>query len=104
MHCKEAGHGDTRCALPTPWLAPAASLRLVDLVEHAAVTDELLAHVIPVLADVRHYEEPHLRERFPMLLEDVLVHRTVVVLGNDFLRLVRIEEFQIGFGCGSRAL
>src|SRR5436309_12497083 len=48
--------------------------------------------------------EAHLRERVPILLEDGLVRRTVVVLGDDLMRLVRIEELQIGFGRGSRAL
>ena len=78
-------------------------LRLVDRVEYAAVADEFLANVIPVLADVGHREEPNRRKCCPVLLEDLLVARTVVVLGDDLLRLVRIEEFQIGFGRGPRA-
>src|SRR5215813_4968659 len=78
--------------------------RLIDLVEHAAVVEELLLRLAPITELLRNGEQLELRELGIVLLRHLAPPRTVEILRGDILPLRRIEELQIGFGYLARAV
>src|SRR4051794_32280311 len=85
---------------PSAWtcaIAMGSGSGPVDLIEHAAVGKMCLLHFAPA-AEILDTHEVELREAVADALRYFRQARTEVEPSRDFLRLRRIQKFQIGFG------
>ena len=78
---------------------------LIDLIEYAAVAEELRLRGFPP-AELLDRGEFYLRKIRRVARRDRRIERSVVILRDDFLRLRCVQEAQIGFGgfCSSMLL
>jgi hypothetical protein len=69
-----------------------------DLVEQAAVVEVVGLRLLPAAEIAVDREQLHVREARLVLGRDLRVARPVIILGDDLLRLGRVEIFEIGLG------
>src|SRR5215204_4055537 len=76
-------------------MRPASTHRLIDLVEHATISEMNFLRLPPVADDLRQGEERKLWELAGVLRGHRLQSWPIVVLGDDLLTLRRVQIFQI---------